>query len=208
MYPPQRSVNVGEYTISMANKRLTITGPPDKAQIKYAKDYAKQYGYKYPGSSKKMTIASVHYSGLDGCCSGHLFSRLTFIKGIAGKQPTVVMKVKYLRMMLDMFNHDALVLYIARSDNAKLTALFKRAGWKKSRGPVGKYSPYNYTLDTYTVDPRTPKHRLPPLNKSKKVVAKKEAPIEVPVVYIGWRKYFGFSVDNIRRRLGEFTIRQ
>lgn len=193
------------FELTKNGNRITITREPDKADKEYAKSYLTRYGLGLRGSPRPIVI-SAFYTKIPGCCSGTMLSRLNFplprhatnpLK--QGRQLSIVKRAKLLKLLMNQFSREAMLLYVGRSDSKILPKTFAKAGWKKSRGPVGSYTPYNYTLDTYTVDPRIPKRKLPPLeDKKKKVVTKAQAP---KTVYTGWRKYFGFSFSNMKRRI-------
>lgn len=193
----------GGFEISRRNNAITITREPDKADEKYKENYKKRFGVNLRNYGRPVAV-NTFFNKIPGCCSGTMLSRLTFplhrtsdVLG-QGKQISVAKRAKLLKILMNQFNREAMLLYVCRSDNKYLPKVFTKAGWKKSRGPVGRYSPYNYTLDTYTVDPRTPKRKLPPLKKK----IKKKVVTQAQPVYVGWRKYFGFSISNIKRRIG------
>lgn len=192
--------------LTKSSSMITITRESNKADEEYAIAYEKRYNAKYTSNARPIAITA-YYHKIPGCCSGTMLSRLSFPlsknKDIMkpGKQISIVNRAKLLKLLMKQFDREAILLYVGRSDSKVLPKTFAKAGWKKSTGPVGRYN-RNYTLDTYTVDPRTPKRKLlPPLkSKKKKVVTKAQAP---KVIYTGWRKYFGFSTSNVKRRIGE-----
>jgi hypothetical protein len=189
------------FEVSRSNHLITITREPNKADEKYAESYEKRYGVKLRGNNRPVAVQA-YSNKIPGCCSGTILSRLSFppprdsrTRYGNGKPLSIVKRAELLKLLMKQFTNEAMLLYVCRSDNKDLPKIFSKAGWKKSRGPVGKYSPYNYTLDTYTVDPRTPKRKLPPLPTKKKTVK-----IEEPKAPV---KRYGISVENIKRRIGE-----
>ncbi len=178
MYPTRviDAKKIGDLEISKSNSLITITSPPTKEEIKRVKDYNKKRGQTVL-QPHRMTIATSYYNPIPGCCSGVILHRMMIPNSMSGKSLTLAKRAEYLKLLMNEFSYNAILMYVVRSDNELISKVLSKAGWKKLRGPVGRYSPYDYTLDTYTVDPRTPKKKLPPLKptEKKKVVMRELA---------------------------------
>ncbi len=185
-----------DYVVTFNNTRITITSIPNDEDKKRAEAYKKQYGYPSRNSSFGRTHLSAGVTGLSGTCSGKLISLLSIPSSYKNKSASITEKAELVKMMMARFSTFAILVYICRSSNATISKVLTKAGWKKSRGPTGKYSPWDYTLDVYTVDPRLPKKKLPLIRKKKRVVSKQQPMITE-------KEYFGLSFDNIKRRIGE-----
>lgn len=204
MYPRRniKARNLKEgYQVSKSGAHIQITREPTEADKKYIEDYNNRYHMKYRGGERPVAI-SAYYNTIPGCCSGLMISRLNFGRTLGNaKSPSLAQRTELLKMLMQQFKTHAILMYLARSDNSQLPETFHKAGWKKSRGPVGKYTPYNYTLDVYTVDPRIPKKKLPSLKLTKKKKVGLVAMEERPVALTGRYRYIGNSIETIKRRI-------
>ena len=199
MYPNRvtEAKKIDGFEISKNHSMVTITRDPNEADKKYAADYRKKYGVKMPSLNRPIVV-SAYYNAIPGCCSGVILSRLAFpsIRG-SKKKTSIASRARLLKLLMAQFNSYAIMMYIIRSDNkAGNPKVFTAAGWKKSRGPAGRYSPYNYTLDTYTVDPRTPKRKLPNLKPKKKEIEETIVPTHLTLR----GKLLGTTIEYLEKR--------